>query len=59
MAFFSGFYNFIQQKIEVVRHVACLPISRLFETESKVARTHNASRKHRKTGTPQKQFPRS
>ncbi|MCH4539776.1 hypothetical protein MKS82_06770 [Ochrobactrum sp. A-1] len=46
------FSNFIKQKIELAGHAACLPMIRLFETESKMTRANSASQMHRKTGTP-------
>ena len=48
------FCDFKQQQIELAGHMACLPMIRLFETESKVTRTNSASQMHRKTGTPVK-----
>ncbi len=46
------FCSFIEQKIELAGHMTCLPMIRLFETESKVTRTDYARQLHRKARTP-------
>ena len=49
---FAVFCDFKQQQIELANHIACLPMIRLFETESKLTRTNIASQMCGEPRTP-------